>query len=67
MTVEIISRSIFTKVWSRAEIELATLGYAVRQASLARHVTDCATRPDAGLLKENYKSTFLHLLSHLSV
>ena len=49
MTVEIISQSIFTKVWDRAGIELATPGIAVRHASVARHVTDCATRPDGGL------------------
>ena len=41
MTIEIIS----TKVWDRAGIELAIPGYAVRLASVARHVTDCATRP----------------------
>ena len=45
MTVEIISWSISTKVWDRAGIELATPGSAVRLASVARHVTDCATRP----------------------
>ena len=45
MTVEIISWSISTKVWYRAGIELATPGSAVRHASEARHVTDCATRP----------------------
>ena len=45
MTVEIISRSISTKVWYRAGIELATPGSAVRHASVARHVTDCAMRP----------------------
>ena len=45
MTVEIISWSISTKVWDRTEIELATPGSAVRHASVARHVTDCATRP----------------------
>ena len=45
MTVEIISWSISTKVWDRAGIELATPGSAVRHASVARHVTDCATRP----------------------
>ena len=39
MTVEIISWSISTKVWYRAGIELATPG------SVARHATDCATRP----------------------
>ena len=33
------------KVWDRAGIELATPGSAVRLASVARHVTDCATRP----------------------
>ena len=47
MTVEIISWSISTKVWDRAGIELATPGIAVRHASVARHVTDCATRPSA--------------------
>ena len=45
MTVEIISWSISTKVWYRAGTELATPGSAVRHASVARHVTDCATRP----------------------
>ena len=45
MTVEIISWSISTKVWDRAGIELATPESAVRLASVARHVTDCATRP----------------------
>ena len=33
------------KVWDRAGIELATHGSAVRLASVARHVTDCAMRP----------------------
>ena len=42
---EIISWSISTKVWDRVGIELATPGSAVRHASVARHVTDCATRP----------------------
>ena len=45
MTVEIISWSISTKVWDRAGIELATPGSAVRYTSVARNVTDCATRP----------------------
>ena len=45
MTVEIISRSISTKVWDRAGFELATPGSAVRHTSVARQVTDCATRP----------------------
>ena len=42
---EIISWSISTKVWDRAGIKLATPGSAVRLASVAKHVTDCATRP----------------------
>ena len=33
------------KVSDRAGIELATPGSAVRHASVARHVTDCAMRP----------------------
>ena len=52
MTVEIISRSISTKVWDRAGIELATPGSAVRLASVARHVTDCATRPGIILFRD---------------
>ena len=45
MTVEIISWSISIKIWDQAGIELTTPGSAVRHASVARHVTDCATRP----------------------
>ena len=45
MTVEIISLSISTKVWDRAGIKPAIPGSAVRLASVARHVTDCAMRP----------------------
>ena len=45
MNIEIISRPISTKVWDRAGIELATPGSAVSHASVARHVTDCATWP----------------------
>ena len=45
MTVEIISLSISTKVWDQARIELGTSGSAVRLTSVARHVTDCASRP----------------------
>ena len=45
MTVEIISWSISTKVWDWTRIKLATPGSAVRLASVARHLTDCATRP----------------------
>ena len=33
------------KVWDQAGLKLATPGSAVRLASVARHVTDCATRP----------------------
>ena len=33
------------KVWDWAGIDLATPGSAVRLASVARHVTDCTTRP----------------------
>ena len=43
MTVEIISLSIYTKVWDRAGIELATPGSAVRHAPVVRHVADCDT------------------------
>ena len=50
MTVEIISWSISTKVWDRTGIELATPGSAVRHASVARHVTDCATQPGGSVL-----------------
>ena len=31
------------KIWDRAGIELSIPGFAVRLASLARHITDCAT------------------------
>ena len=61
MTVEIISWSISTTVWDRAGIELATPGSAVRHASVARHVTDCATRP--GLYTCSKLSTNEFLLS----
>ena len=33
------------KVWDRALMELATPGSAVRLASVARHVTNCAMQP----------------------
>ena len=49
MAVEIISRSISTKVWDRAEIELVILGYAVKLASVARHV--CSKPLDKGAEK----------------
>ena len=45
MKVEIISSSISTKVWDQVRIELVTPGSAVRHASKARHITDCATHP----------------------
>ena len=47
MTVEIISRSIFTEVWDRTGIKLPTPVSAVKLASVARHITDSATRPGA--------------------
>ena len=50
MTVEIISRSISTKVWDWTGIELATPGSAVRHPSVARHVTNCAMRPGCGTI-----------------
>ena len=56
MTVEIISRSISTKVWDRTGIELSTPGSAVRHASVAWHVTDCATR--SGKKKFDYEKIF---------
>ena len=54
MAVEIISLSISTKVWDRAGIKLATPGSAVRLASVARHITDCTTRPG---LQHKFKCT----------
>ena len=45
MNIEMISWSLSKKVWDRAEIKLVTPGSAVRHPSVARHVTDCATRP----------------------
>ena len=48
------------KVWDRAGIELAIPGSAARLSSVARHVTDSATRPGNSL-----NETFL--LSTLSV
>ena len=35
--------------WDRAGIELAPPGYAVRHASVARHVTDFVTRPEVSV------------------
>ena len=45
MTVEIISRSVSTKVWDQAGIELTTPGSANRLASGARQDTSCTMRP----------------------
>ena len=46
----------------RFGIELATPGSAVRHASVARRVTDCATRPGFNRLDiVNYKSVCLKL------
>ena len=45
MTIEIISRSIFTKVWEGAGIQLGIPGSSVRCASVVKQVTDCATLP----------------------
>ena len=59
MTIEIISWSISTKVWYRAGVELATPGSAVRHASVARHVTDCAMRPGSSRL---WDCTIFHVL-----
>ena len=42
MAVDIISRSISTKVWGQAGIELTTPGSAIRHVSAVRQVTDCA-------------------------
>ena len=42
MAIEIIPRSISTKVWDWGD-ELVTPGSAVRHISAVRHVTDCAT------------------------
>ena len=46
------SRSISMKVLDRTGIELATSGSAVRLASVARYVTDCATWPDTLLTQQ---------------
>ena len=42
------------KVWDRAWIELKTPGSAVRPASVARHVTDCAIGPSTLGLGQNF-------------
>ena len=58
MTVEIISWSISTKVVYQARIELATPWSAVRHASVARHVTNCATRPGIDFENSVYVYSF---------
>ena len=45
------------KVWDRAGIELTTPGSAVRLASVARPVTDCATRPGSKIDKTKVLKT----------
>ena len=50
MAVEIISRSIFTKAWERARMELATPVSEVRQASVITHITDFTTWPGGCVL-----------------
>ena len=64
MTIEIISWSISTKVWDRAGIELGTPGSAVGLASVARHITDCATRRGIVKLYQPF-SQRIHLLLFL--
>ena len=60
MTVEIISWSISTKVWDRAEIELATPGSAVSFASVTRHVTRFVQNK---FLISFYNKVFLSILT----
>ena len=56
-------KSISTNVWDRTGIELATPGSAVRQAYVARHVTDCAMQPGCatqpGFVASHLGSCFL--------
>ena len=60
MTVEIISWSISTEVWDLTGIELATPGSAVRHASVARHVTDCAKRAGSSSKLETASYTLVN-------
>ena len=62
MTVEIISWPVSTKVWDRAGMELKTPGSADRHASVARHVTNCATRPGKSSLYYNKTINAIGLL-----
>ena len=50
-------KSISTNEWDQTGIELATPGSAVTHASVARHVTDCATQP--GCVASHLGSCFL--------
>ena len=53
------------KVWDRAGIELATPGSAVRLTSVARHVTDCATRPGCSVFnvcQSNTLTVIIHVV-----
>ena len=43
-----------------------TPGCAVRHASVARHVTDCATRPGKGIINPIQKSNTVDMKDHLS-
>ena len=49
---------IFTKVWDRAGIELATPVFEVRHLSVARHDTNCITLH--GCLKGVLSSVLTH-------
>ena len=51
------------KVCDRAGIELVTPGSAVRLASVARYVTDCATRPSLYFLHD--EMIFMHKAKHI--
>ena len=51
------------KVWYRAGIELETPGSAVRHTFVARHVTDCATRPSLDFIDLSVHLVFI--FSHL--
>ena len=65
MIVEIISGSASTKIWDQAGIELATPGSAVRLASVARHVNDCAMRPGQYVKIEKFNIKIILPYAHL--
>ena len=62
-----------TKVWDQAGIELVTPGSVVRLASVARHVTDCATRPgDMKLyhkksIRAIYDTCLIEFIYHINI